>query len=201
MTLLLGDPDLLGRFRAGERKALATVYEFYARPVEAYVRRGLVGRCAAGEASATVADLVQEVFVHAFAGSARLAYDGIREYGRFLTAIASNALVDHLRRHRREEPVDPPQLEHLLDRDVCAEVDGSPWGDSRILALVRHYVAALPEREQAVYIERYVQDRSQLQAASALGLTRQQIRTLEQRVHAGLLHQLAHAKLTARSSP
>jgi RNA polymerase sigma factor (sigma-70 family) len=200
-VLLLSDPDLLGRFRSGDRRVLSKVYWFYLQRVESYLRRGLsqAGRRAAAGIDGTVADLVQEVFVHAFAASARLAYDGRREYGRLLVVITRNALIDHLRRQNREELVDPLQLERLLEHDTSAGVDESTWTDPQLMAFVQHYVAKLPEREYAVYVERYAQDKSQLRAADDLGLTRQQVRTLEQRVRGGLVRELARAKLDSRA--
>jgi RNA polymerase sigma factor (sigma-70 family) len=156
------------------------------------------GRRVPGGIDGTVADLVQEVFVHAFSRSARLAYDGIREYGRLLLTIARNSLIDYLRQRTREEPVDPLQLQQFLDQETSVGVDESPWTDPQLTTLVQHYVATLPEREHAVYVERYAQNKSQSQAANALGLTRQQIRTLEGRVRGGLSRELARAKLALR---
>jgi RNA polymerase sigma-70 factor (ECF subfamily) len=199
-ALLLSDPALLGRFRSGDPEALSRVYWSYSQGVESYIRRGLLqaGPRAAAGLDAAVADLVQEAFAHAFAESARRAYDETREYGRFLIAIARNTLIDHLRRQSREEPVDPVHLEHLLDHQTSTGVDESPWTDSQLRALVQHYLAKLPERERAVYLMRYAQDQSQLQAADALGLTRQQVRTLEERVRAGLARELARARIAVR---
>ncbi|MBN1610195.1 MAG: sigma-70 family RNA polymerase sigma factor [Polyangiaceae bacterium] len=201
MACLPSDPGLLRRFRSGDPKALSQVYGSYVRSVESTIRRGLLqaGTRAAGGIEGTVADLVQEAFTRAFGESARRAYDGTREYGRLLMAIARNTLIDYLRRQNREEPVDPLHLERLLDCEPSVGVEESPWADPQLTALVQQYVAGLPEREHAVYVKRYAQDESQLQAADALGLTRQQIRTLEGRVRAGLARELVRAKLAARA--
>jgi len=200
MTVFLNDPDLLERFRSGDRKALSTVYRFYAQCVGSYVRRRLLlaGSSAAGGLPALAADLVQDVFVRAFTESARLAYDGLRDYGPLLLAIARNAVIDYLRR-RVEEQLDSRHLERLIDHEMSVQVDDAPWTDPQTMVFVERYLAALPQREHAVYVQRYAQGRSQMQAADALGLTRQQVRTLEERLRAGLARELARAKLaTAR---
>jgi RNA polymerase sigma-70 factor, ECF subfamily len=194
MAILMNDSALLERFRVGDPDALSRVYWSYVAGVESYVRRRLssAGTRAAIGIDGTVADLVQDSFARAFRPSARLAYDGTREYVRFLKAIAHNTVITHLRRRRREEPVDPIDLERLLDSRDSIGSDEPSWEDPRLWTLVQHYLAALPERERAVYVMRYAHEQSQLQAADALGLTRQQIRTLEERVRAGLARALAH---------
>jgi RNA polymerase sigma-70 factor, ECF subfamily len=199
MALLLKDPELLARFRSGETEVLSQVYRSYFQQIEGYIRRGLCRagpRVARGRAG-TVADLVQESFTHAFSQSARLAYDGTREYGRFITTIARNTLIDYLRRQNQEEPVDPCCLERHLDHGSFEETDEFAQLDPRIRALTQRYLSKLSEREHAVYVLRYAEEQSQLQAANTLGMTRQQIRTLEERVRAGLARELARTRLSA----
>lgn len=194
MALLLNDPSLLGRFRSGDPRALSQVYYAYAAGIESYIRRRLrrAGPRYTIGIDGTVADLVQDAFACAFRPSARLAYDGAREYTRFLTAIARNTLVDHLRRTYREEPADPITLARLLDSNASVGMDESSWKDPRLWALVQGYLAGLPEREHAVFELRFARNQSQHEAASTLGLTRQQIRTLEGRLRTGLARALGH---------
>jgi RNA polymerase sigma-70 factor (ECF subfamily) len=202
MTVFVHDPDLLRRFRRGERAALAHVYDCYVGVVESLIRRGFIA--ATGRSSthrvithADLADLVQEVFVKAFAEPARCAYDGVREYRPFLIAIARNVLVDHLRRHGREVPVDILAIERLGDRDPPEPISEAPWADAHTMRVVEHYLDRLSPHEHAVYVQRYVKCCSQLEAAAALGLSRQQLRTTEARLRRGLARELARAKLHA----
>lgn len=194
MTVFANDPELLARFRAGDHDALSRVYWFYVARVESVIRRGL--QFAQRESSRPrldVADLVQEVFSRAFAQSARQAYDGTREYGPLLWTITRNALVDCLRRSGREELASQEDLEELLDSAGFEQGQEAPWADAETIALVKRYLAGLPQPEYGVYVQRYREGLSQVQAAAALGLTRQQVRTLDARVHAGLVKELTKA--------
>jgi RNA polymerase sigma factor (sigma-70 family) len=197
MTVFANDPDLLARFRAGDRDALTSVYWSYVGRVEALVRTSLalvVGRSRSAP-SADHADLVQEVFIRAFSEPARRVYDAAQPYAPLLMTIARNTLIDSLRRRRQEEQLDCPQVERWVDQVMQGQAPEAPWADPRTMALVERYVSELPEREHAVYVQRYVQSRSQIEAANALGLTRQQVRTLEARVRGGLARELSRAEL------
>src|SRR2546423_13639434 len=99
MTLFLQDPDLLSRFRAGEREALARVYWHYVAKVEDLVYLTLRS---SDRASGVVADLVQEVFVKVFAARARRAYDGVRPFAPYVLTVTRNVLTDRGRLARRE---------------------------------------------------------------------------------------------------
>jgi RNA polymerase sigma factor (sigma-70 family) len=196
MTVFASDLELLRRFRAGDREALSTVYWFYIDRVEGTLRRGL--RMAHGDAatrSADLADLVQEVFIRAFAEPARRAYDSSRPYAPFLMTIARHALVDLLRRSSRERNVELSRLELLMEQEAPDESEQAPWADPSTMALVQRYVEGLSAQERSVYDQRYTRNRSQEQSAEALGLSRQQVRTLEARVRTGLVRELARAKL------
>src|SRR5258708_9260973 len=68
MTIFMHDEDLLFRFRAGDRKALSTVYWHYLAAVETLLRRCLApgaGSSAHPARSAASAGL-QNRFLHAF---------------------------------------------------------------------------------------------------------------------------------------
>ena len=203
MTLLATDPDLLRRFRLGDRAALSKVYWFYVARVEGAIRRGLLamGRHDAGSLRADTADLVQEVFVRAFGQPTRQNYDGTREYAPFLMGVARHVLTDHFRRRGRQAQLEQMSFEEMPEPDAGEDVDEEPWADSQTVALVERYVAGLSGQEHAVYVQRFAEGRSQLQTADALGLTRQQVRTLEGHVRSGLTRALARARLAASSLP
>ncbi len=191
-----GDRDLLDRYRRGERVALERVYWAYIDSVER-----LVTRCVRAqspfppESSVSVEDLVQEVFTRAFSESSRLAYDGIRDYGPYLFTIARNVVVDAFRRRGREVPTD---LETLSEH---AASDPSGWGaeaplstDVQVLARVRGYLAQLSPELAAVHRQRFGLGVSQHAAAEALGISRQQLRTLEKRLRDGVTRELQAAR-------
>jgi RNA polymerase sigma factor (sigma-70 family) len=198
MTIFLSDSDLLQRFRAGDREALARVYWEYVEIVESLLRRSLRALPDRPDAPrggrVDVADLVQEVFVRAFAPAARLSYDDTRSYRPFIVAIARNALVDCLRRSGRELPVDEATLESLGQISRSDEHADS-WADPHTMRVVDGYVATLAPLEDAVYKQRYVCCLSQIEAAEAIGISRQALRTIEARIRNGLARELRRSHL------
>jgi RNA polymerase sigma-70 factor (ECF subfamily) len=201
MPTLRNDRDLLMRFRRGERPALERVYWTYVERVERMLRQGfsLISQGGTfhidGLRADDVADLVQETFARAFGERARLAYDGLRDYGPFLLTIARNLLVDRARKQGRELPAE--NLEQLGD-----EPDEPPYADDETVRSVGEYVSALGEPMRGIHQQRFVLGVSQEQAARALGLSRQQVRTLEKRLCDGLeAHLLRAGLLAAEEAP
>lgn len=194
MPFFRGRPDLLRDFRAGRREVLEAVYWAYVGRVEHIIRFGFYltskRRSVTGVPVSEIADLVQEVFARAFRESARLSYDGQRDYGPFLGTIARNVVNDWARRRNRHA-VELPD-----DFDESAAIDGElPWAEETVMQLVEKYLQELPPELRRVHEERYVHGRSQNAAAVALGLTRQRIRTLEGKLRDGLNRALQRAKL------
>jgi RNA polymerase sigma factor (sigma-70 family) len=181
MPFFVSRPDCLAGFRAGRREVLEALYRAYFEPRS--------GQRVSGVPAADVADLVQEVFARAFRESARYSYDGIREYGPFLYAIARNVLNDWGRRLRRE-----PELSEAAS-EIDDQTAETRWADEEVIQVVREYLDGLPLLLRAVHEERYVRGRAQIDAAAALGLTRQQLRTLEHKLRAGLKSALRRAKI------
>ena len=141
-----------------------------------------------------VADLLQEVFVKAFTPAARLSYDGTRPYRPFIVTIARNALVDCLRRSGRELPVDEATLESL-GQILPTDEQEDAWADAHTMRVVDGYVATLAPDEHAVYKHRYVRSLSQIDAADAIGISRQALRTIEARIRSGLARELRRSEL------
>ena len=125
---------------------------------------------------------------------ARLGYDSGREYRPFLMAIARNVLVDHLRGVSREGR----SHRGAIDARVAGggdHGDSVPWADPHTISLAERYVANLGDPERGVYLERYVRCRSQEHSALELGLSRQQVRAIEGKLHAGLARAISRANL------
>jgi len=197
MGVFQDTPGLLRGFRDGSRESMETVYWAYVKWVEVLVRRGFRvsgGRQVPGVRGENFEDLVQEIFAKAFSERARLAFDGLRDYEPFLFTIARNVVVDWARKHGREVSLEefvPNVADESAGRD-----DDEPWADPDTMRAVEAYVKQLPENLAAVHRERYVLGHTQLQAARVLGLTRQQLRTLEARLRKGLDERLrdSHTK-------
>lgn len=175
-------PGLLIAFRDGKSEALSTVYRHYVRSVDAYLR-ALARRAGTPELSqaSAVADLLQEVFIRAFSPSARLAYDGLRDFGPYLNTIARNCFIDTLRKRRIEVPLG---IEELHSDD--ATNGGLDDYDPKVVAVLESYLGQLPDPEKRVYESRFVLGRSQEAACEALGMSRRSLRTAEDRLRKGL---------------
>jgi RNA polymerase sigma-70 factor (ECF subfamily) len=171
LSLFLDHPELLRGFRAGDAAVLERTYYTYVNLVSAVVGRH--ARWTDGSPSPDRADVVQDVFIRAFQERARLAYDGLRPYRPLLLTITRNLIVDWARKNGREQP-------QAFEDEVSA--DSAEPVDPLLLARVDAFVATLDGPLRGVYEQRYVHDASQEDAARALGLSRQQIRTLEQRL-------------------
>jgi RNA polymerase sigma-70 factor (ECF subfamily) len=187
MPIFAENPKLLRPFRAGERGALEEVYWAYVDKVERSVRFG-AGGGAGGRGTppaADLADVVQEVFVKAFAPNARQAYDGERPYGPYLLAIARNLLIDWARVRQREVPTELDTLER------AESVQPPPHADPWTLDAVESCLSQLPPDLLAVHQKRFVEGLSQRHAAEALGIGRQVVRTLEDRLRDMLRRRLA----------
>jgi len=193
MCFFAENPEFLGAFRAGERHVLDRLYRAEVRPVERYVH-SLCRAAGARELSqpGTFTDLLQEIFIRAFSPNARQAYDGVRDYERYLCAIARNCFIDTLRTRGREVLVAPEAL--WLDLDEPSLEPEVPY-DPRVRGVLSAYLDGLAPPLERVYRQRFVLGRSQDEAGAALGLSRRQLRTAEQRLRGGLRRALLLAGL------
>jgi RNA polymerase sigma-70 factor (ECF subfamily) len=198
-VIVFSEPGLFERFRAGNEAALETVYWACVGDVSR-IADAVLRACAAGSARGTgeiatvLADVVQEVFVKAFAPEARQRFDPGRPYRPYLAQITRNVAVDHWRQMRRYVPSDIEQLIDRLSLEAEADsADAGAWSDAETVALVNRYVGSLDEDSRRVHEALYVKGMSQRDAADALGLGRQTIRTAEAKLRAGLRRELSRA--------
>jgi RNA polymerase sigma factor (sigma-70 family) len=199
LPIFADKPELLRAFRAGDTAALEAVYWAYVDAVAHVVRRGAALASDAHVRGAPVedwGDLVQETFTRAFAERARLAYDGLRPYRPYLLTICRNLLADWMRRRGRELPTD------FADEAVAQPSGEAPSEPAATLApgelaVVEQFLAGLDGALADVYRQRYVVGASQEEAARALGLSRQRVRTLEAKLRDGLRRALKKANIAA----
>jgi RNA polymerase sigma-70 factor (ECF subfamily) len=194
MTIFVNDRDLLRDFREGRREALERVYWAYIDKVERIIRFGFVRGdsvmlSGVGNAGSDLRDLVHEVFAKAFAPDARRAYDGIRPFGPYLFAISRHVLADWGRRSGREVPTEWPSIEAALGAAEPEETP--PYADDRTVEIVERFIGELPDDLRALHELRSIAGRSQREAAEALGITRQVLRTREGRLRDMLRERLA----------
>ena len=194
MLSVRDDPELLRAYREGRREAFERIYRAYVRIVDrqlgALARAG--GHPTLAQPSA-IADLLQEVIVRAFSPSARRGYDGLRDFGPYLTTIARNCFVDTLRVQGREVPKDPNELAVVVDDDPAGSGAPDGWCDAKTLGVLTEFVKGLPADLQGIYQQRFVLGQSQEQASAELGLSRRAIRTGESRLRKGLRKALVQA--------
>ncbi len=192
MPLFRDRPELLLPFREGQPRALETVYRYYVRSTDSYLRAmARFAQAAELAQPSAISDLLQEVFVRAFSAQARSSYDGLREFSPYLNTIARNCFMDALRRRRREVlqlPEDEPRLE-------IGASEPSQIYDPKILAVLRAYLSDLPPELRAIYEERFVSGVSQDAACLKLGISRRTLRTGEERLRSGLRKALQLAGL------
>jgi len=182
------DRAWLTGFRAGEAAALERVFRTYAPLVFQSIRGG------ASLANGTRVymnnadeedDVVQDTFIRLLSPQARARYDGLRPYGALVRTVARNALVDHLRKRGRLQDREKP----MLADDVAAAPEDTP-GHAPLAALLSKeegevadaLMASFSDEERRLAGVRFEQGLSQRDAAEALGISRQTIRTLEGRL-------------------
>ncbi|HEX6767580.1 MAG TPA: RNA polymerase sigma factor [Polyangiaceae bacterium] len=185
------DSALLEAFRRGDRNALERVYRLTIDEVERFVgaRLARAGRFS----GANLADLVQDVYLRAFSASARAGYDGERDYLPYLLTLARNVLIDWLRRGAREL-VDARAIEALVD-PTARDPSEAELFEPELVSAAQRYVERLPPELRNVHEQRFIRAEPQKSAAQALGVSRQNLRTLERRLVDGLRRELRRAEL------
>ncbi|MFW2388199.1 MAG: RNA polymerase sigma factor [Polyangiales bacterium] len=198
LSLLQDSRALLDDFRAGTSDALTTVFNAYVDDIARVVRfgfalddRSYVYGIADSEEQK---DMVQEVFVRAFADKARAAYDGLRPYRPYVLRIAKNLMIDRARKiGRRPKKVEPSveiSIDALIDRDApLPELEEDiDWKNQR--AIARSYIGSLSSELSELVRLRFVECLAQADVARAMGITRRRVRTLEKRALTGLVRLL-----------
>lgn len=169
------------------------MYYLYIADVERVARVALVRMTFS---TANLADVVHEIFLRAFSTNARFSYDGQRDYKPYLLILARNVIINWAKRAGREIPTDDIfELTSARPEDG-ASADEPPFSQA-VVSLADQYIESLPAALRAVHHHRFVLSQPQRQAAEALGISRQNLRTLEKKLVAGLRDALEKAGLSA----
>ncbi|RKG92264.1 RNA polymerase sigma factor [Corallococcus terminator] len=172
------DDDTLRRFREGTPEVLADVYRAHAEPLARLLKaaawRGAFTRL---RNAMELENTLLETFARAFEPRTRAAYNGTRPYSHFLMGIARNVLLEQSR--ERE----------LVGRDVpfegLTEASGEDGGlaevleDREVETLLAVFKDGLSREEHRLFELRFGEGVAQEDAATALGLTRIQVRRRE----------------------
>jgi RNA polymerase sigma factor (sigma-70 family) len=192
---------LLRGFREGRTDALSEVYHRHADEVTKQLRYGFAFQAAGrhhrfvGCRSAfELHDALHETFRRAFEPGARERYDGLRPYGPYLRAIARNVVLRGFRAREVQFPevkgdgeATPAAIEILDEGSATPE---QHVGRAQLRAVVQRFLETLPAPDRRLLEVRFVEGKSQRDAAEALGLGRQQIRGRELKLRELLLRWL-----------
>ncbi|MGH2736164.1 MAG: RNA polymerase sigma factor, partial [Actinomycetota bacterium] len=169
--------DLAVAFKEGKDGANDAIYERYEARVQSLCRRMLGDAHDAQEAS-------QETFLRVYQGLFN--FNGRYQLGAWITRIATNVCLDHLR-SRTRRPADPTPVETM-------ELDPEPSdrSDPEILFIrhaegrhVRKVLATLPPLHKAAIVLRDFEGQSYEEIAITLGLTECQVKALLHRARMG----------------
>jgi RNA polymerase sigma-70 factor (ECF subfamily) len=164
------DRDWLERFHAGDRSLLEQCYNDHVQTVAR-----AVGAVVAGVDRDT---LVHDVFLKLITEErARRGFRG-GSFAVWIGTVARNLAIDHARRSGREQLVEPEE---------AARLAGGCWDglEARTEArrlLERFRSELLPPEWEGVFVARFVEQRSQRDAARVLGLGRTTLAWREMRI-------------------
>lgn len=123
------------------------------------VHRYLVARCGGDDALAE--ELTQQTFVEAIRQRDR--FDGRSDVVTWLIAIGRNKLVDHYRRHGRDER---RQGQLITDHQLRAD---APWQASETRVAVADAIAQLPADQRLALLFRHLDGLAVREVAAAIG--------------------------------
>jgi len=145
---------LIRRIAKGERSALAALYRALERPVYRFILSRLNDPHGA-------ADLLQDVFIDVWKGSAR--FEGRSKVQTWIFGIAHRKVIDHMRKHGRvdltntmpDTPDDSPDMEACLAatqeaRHVGACLEELSDGHRSVVSLVFYQDMSAPEVSAAI---------------------------------------------------
>src|SRR5688572_4534604 len=107
MSFLRDDPELLARFRAGDRAAMGVVHDECLPSLEMVLDNGFTILSSGVRVPPVTnpddrADLIQQVLMRVCRKETRLAYDGTRDFKPYFLTIARHEIVSFYRKRGRE---------------------------------------------------------------------------------------------------
>lgn len=182
------DRDLALAFQRGDKGSYQAIYDRYHRRVQGLCRRMLVQPEDAAEAS-------QETFLRVYQGLAR--FNGSYHLGAWITRIATNVCLDHLRARRRPstaESLEDLELDPVESDDTGPETLTIRRAESRRVLKV---LAKLPPTHRAAIVLREFEGLSYDEIAVALDMSPAQVKALLHRARGGFRRAWSNAGLAA----
>lgn len=170
--LLTNDPDLLRRFREGERDAMVAVWNFYYPIVVSLACRGFEGTPGFRH-QADVEDAVSATFLAALQERARLSYDGITPYGAYLLGVGKNVMRRLARKAYREPVWEVDEERQGSGSDVTPEAHVLRREKREVL---ERFETCLDPQQLDVFSGYYKRGLSEEKLATELGKTRHKVR-------------------------
>ncbi|MDQ3915157.1 MAG: RNA polymerase sigma factor, partial [Actinomycetota bacterium] len=174
----LDDKEMTLAFQRGEKGAYQAIHERYEDRVHRVCRRMLGKPEDAQEAA-------QEAFIRVYTALGK--FNGRYQLGAWITRIATNVCLDHIRARSRR-PVDATPFEELDLELVSSSVDGDPEtvtvrnAESR---RVRKVLLGLPPMHRAAIVLRDFEGLSYAEVGVVLGMTECQVKALIHRARKG----------------
>jgi RNA polymerase sigma-70 factor, ECF subfamily len=163
------DADLVGAARTGDRGAFQTLFERYNR--RAYtLALGVVRN------NDDALDVVQDAFIKAHRHLNR--FEGNASFYTWLYRIVMNLAIDHLRKQRRQQPVelDEAAPQDVLDDSLLPKILGGNPGrallDKQIRARIDAALDQLSDNHRAVLVMRELEGMSYEDMATAVGCSK-----------------------------
>jgi RNA polymerase sigma-70 factor, ECF subfamily len=171
------DRELTLAFQRGETEAYRLIFERYSPRVTSVCRR-MLGRCD------EVEEVSQETFLRVFQALPR--FNGRYQLGAWITRIATNVCLDHIRsRSRKPSDATPDEILELegddFERSDPAEISVRRAEGRRI----RKVLESLPPLHRAAIVLRDFEGLSYCEVADALDLTEIQVKALLHRARKG----------------
>jgi len=189
MTFFNGRRDRLDGFRLGSRLILTELFQAYVDDVSQLLRLGfrldarqLVVR-GIGDAEREK-ELVQEVFLRAFAPKARRAYNPLMPYRPYLLQISRNLLIDEWR--ARGFPAAEVTAEELEAAPALEMPVDDALEEAKLRAATSAWCQTLPAELREFLRLRFEGGLSQADVAAQLGVSRRTVRTMEGQLQNGL---------------
>lgn len=167
-------------FKRGEKGSYQAIYERHSARVHGVCRRMLLSREDAAEAS-------QETFLKVYQALDR--FNGRYQLGAWITRIATNVCLDHLRASARRPTAWAP-LEELDEKDLPRQIRLEEEPESFIIkktegSRVFKVLRSLPPLHRAAIVLRDFEGLSYCEIAAALGMSESQVKALLHRARKG----------------
>lgn len=189
------NPQLLKRFKEGDKEVLTELYRAHVAAVSELLRRGFSFRSGTEfvrfsgfSAPHQLQEMVQDTFIRAFRQQSREAYDGKRPFRPFLITISKNLVIDGFRREGVEKRLFVPMGrlvgEGESPEDAASRMHGNEPAltpeEETIRTQLKEVLAAFMETldgvERQIVDEHLLGELSQRDMAEALGVDRNELR-------------------------